>query len=234
MPGATGRWRSLGTQGLRPGPATLGGAAGVTLVTLAVAPFGDSIGHATQALLLVLPVVAAAVVGGRRPAQIVAALATLMFTLVLPPVGTLRVRFTEDVVALVVFFAVAFSIGGLVAYRIETFGRLERERAALLRSVSHDLRTPLAAIRAAVSELEDPAHYDAAGRARLLRLVDDEAARLDRLVANRQGLDLARRHGDPGADRGDGRRRPVGDPSSLPGDPRSGSEGGDKKPTPPR
>src|SRR5262245_12829183 len=141
--------RALGARGLRPGAALAGGCVGVVLVTLAVAPFGDSIGHATQALLLVLPVVATAAAGGRRPAQVVAAVATLMFTLVLPPVGTLRVRFTEDVVALVVFFAVALSIGGLVAYRLETFGRLERQRAALLRSVSHDLRTPLAAIRAA-------------------------------------------------------------------------------------
>src|SRR5262249_27771116 len=143
--------------------------------------------------LLVVPVVATAIMGGRRPAELVAGVATLMFTLVLPPVGSLRLRFTEDVVALIVFSAVAFTIGGVVARRVETFNRLEQQRAALLRSVSHDLRTPLAAIRAAVSELKTESLYDEAARMHLLEHVGDEAERLDRLVANL--LSLARIEG---------------------------------------
>jgi two-component system sensor histidine kinase KdpD len=58
------------------------------------------------------------------------------------------------------------------------------QRAALLRSVSHDLRTPLAAIRAVVSDLRDGVAYDATARDELLELVADEAERLDRLVHN--------------------------------------------------
>jgi two-component system sensor histidine kinase KdpD len=58
-------------------------------------------------------------------------------------------------------------------------------RSALLRSVSHDLRTPLATIRAVTSDLRDGgADYDDATRDDLLDLVVDEAERLDRLVAN--------------------------------------------------
>jgi K+-sensing histidine kinase KdpD len=185
--------RPLVVRGLRPWHATAIGAAAVVVVTVAVAPFGDSIGHATQALLLVLPVVATAVVGGRRPAEVVAAVATVMFTLLLPPVGSLRLRFAEDVVALVVFTAVAFITGGLVAYRIDTLRRLEAQRMALLRAVSHDLRTPLAAIRAAASELQDPSLYDAPGRRRLAETVGEEAERLYRLVADL--LSLARIQG---------------------------------------
>ncbi|MGI8662142.1 MAG: sensor histidine kinase [Acidimicrobiales bacterium] len=58
-------------------------------------------------------------------------------------------------------------------------------RSALLRSVSHDLRTPLATIRAVTSDLRDGgADYDDKTRDELLDLVVDEAERLDRLVAN--------------------------------------------------
>jgi two-component system sensor histidine kinase KdpD len=70
------------------------------------------------------------------------------------------------------------------AQRIELLERVDEQRSALLRSVSHDLRTPLATIKAATSDmLSDPA-YDAQARAELLDLVSDEADRLDRLVAN--------------------------------------------------
>jgi K+-sensing histidine kinase KdpD len=57
-------------------------------------------------------------------------------------------------------------------------------RAALLRSVSHDLRTPLVTIRAVTSDLRAGAVYDDTVRDELLDLVSDEAERLDRLVAN--------------------------------------------------
>lgn len=67
--------------------------------------------------------------------------------------------------------------------RIEAFGRVEQRRSVLLRSVSHDLRTPLSAIKAAASELSESAH-DEAARDRLLELIAYESERLDRLVAN--------------------------------------------------
>ena len=57
-------------------------------------------------------------------------------------------------------------------------------RSALLRSVSHDLRTPLVTIRAVTSDLRAGAAYDDSVRDELLDLVGDEAERLDRLVAN--------------------------------------------------
>jgi two-component system sensor histidine kinase KdpD len=58
-------------------------------------------------------------------------------------------------------------------------------RSALLRSVSHDLRTPLATIRAVTSDLRDgTVEYDDTTRDELLDLVVDEADRLDRLVSN--------------------------------------------------
>ena len=64
-------------------------------------------------------------------------------------------------------------------------------KSSLLDAVSHDLRTPLASIRALAGGLADPAEpwTDDERRATAIR-IDEEAARLDRLV--RQVLDLGR------------------------------------------
>jgi K+-sensing histidine kinase KdpD len=68
--------------------------------------------------------------------------------------------------------------------RLELLERVDQQRAALLRSVSHDLRTPLATIRGVTSDMRAGAAYDDATRDELLDLVGDEAERLDRLVTN--------------------------------------------------
>jgi two-component system, OmpR family, sensor histidine kinase KdpD len=67
----------------------------------------------------------------------------------------------------------------------------ERLRAALLTSISHDLRTPLASILGTVSGLRSyPEKYGAAEREELLATLQDEAERLNRFVANL--LDMTR------------------------------------------
>lgn len=73
--------------------------------------------------------------------------------------------------------------------------RVEAERnqlrAALFSSVTHDLRTPLASIKASVTSLlDDDAVYDAEQERELLRTVLEESDRLNRLVGNI--VDLAR------------------------------------------
>jgi two-component system sensor histidine kinase KdpD len=70
------------------------------------------------------------------------------------------------------------------AARVAVLEEADEQRSALLRSVSHDLRTPLAAIRAVASDLRDGTVYDDDTRTELLATVCDEAERLDRLVAN--------------------------------------------------
>ncbi|MBV9378430.1 MAG: sensor histidine kinase KdpD [Alphaproteobacteria bacterium] len=67
----------------------------------------------------------------------------------------------------------------------------ERLRAALLTSISHDLRTPLASILGTVSSLRSfPEKYGATEREELLATLQDEAERLNRFVANL--LDMTR------------------------------------------
>jgi two-component system sensor histidine kinase KdpD len=63
-------------------------------------------------------------------------------------------------------------------------------KSALLQSVSHDLRTPLATIRAAAGTLQPDSDLDAEGRRASAAAIEREVERLDRLVANL--LDLGR------------------------------------------
>ncbi len=67
----------------------------------------------------------------------------------------------------------------------------DRMRTALLTAVSHDLRTPLASAKAAVTSLRSPeVHWTAADRDELLATADESLDRLARLVDNL--LDMSR------------------------------------------
>lgn len=67
----------------------------------------------------------------------------------------------------------------------------ERTRTALLAAVSHDLRTPLSAVKAAVSSLRDPSvDWSDQDRAALLETIEEGADRLDALVVDL--LDMSR------------------------------------------
>jgi len=177
---------------------------------------------ATPALVLVLPVVVAAFVGGRVASLGSAVVAAGAFNLAfIPPYWQPDIAVVDDAVALGVFLSVALTVGTLVAEvgerrraaelraeeaqalndryeavvaererlageatRVAVLEQVDEQRSALLRSVSHDLRTPLATIRAVTSDLRAGAAYDDATRDDLLDLVGDEAERLDRIVAN--------------------------------------------------
>ncbi|SDJ13888.1 osmosensitive K+ channel signal transduction histidine kinase [Frankineae bacterium MT45] len=77
------------------------------------------------------------------------------------------------------------------AEQTEPLRELDRTRAALLTAVSHDLRTPLAGAKAAVSSLRDPGvTFSEDDRRELLAAADESLDRLSRLVANL--LDMSR------------------------------------------
>ncbi len=201
------------------------GAAGIgitAVLALLMVPVRDEFTRATPALILVVPVVVAGLVGGRRPALVTAVVAAAVFNLVfIEPYGTFKVDAFDDFVALAVFAGVAVTVGTLVAregdrrqaaegraveleevnrelialqsererlaedsLRASVLERIDEQRSALLRSVSHDLRTPLSTIRAVATDLLSDANYDEETRSELLGLVATEAERLDRLVGN--------------------------------------------------
>jgi two-component system, OmpR family, sensor histidine kinase KdpD len=75
--------------------------------------------------------------------------------------------------------------------RAHLLGEIDRWRSALLGAVSHDLRTPLASIKTAVSSLRQPgAALGPKDRAELLELIELQSDRLARLVTNL--LDMTR------------------------------------------
>jgi two-component system sensor histidine kinase KdpD len=69
--------------------------------------------------------------------------------------------------------------------------RADELRTAILRAVSHDLRSPLASIKASsTSLLQDDVDWNAEQRTEFARTIDEEADRLDELIGNL--LDMSR------------------------------------------
>ncbi len=77
------------------------------------------------------------------------------------------------------------------AAQAEALAEGDRMRTALLRAVSHDLRTPLASIKASVSSLrQTDVHWSEEDETELLANIEQNADRLDALVGNL--LDMGR------------------------------------------
>jgi two-component system sensor histidine kinase KdpD len=73
--------------------------------------------------------------------------------------------------------------------KVEASRESERLRNALLDSVAHELRTPLTSITAAITSLQSDALLSREQRAELMEVIEQEAARLDRLVG--QAMEMA-------------------------------------------
>lgn len=186
------------------------GIALVLVIGLAIYPFRDQ--DYEFELFLFLPVVFAGAFSGRTAAVITAIAAVVMFNFVTASSPGDR-KLASDVIAFATFLssaaATGIALGGrtdrlTLAARLEEerqvreltekiavnesrlalLEQIDRQRAALLRSVSHDLRTPLATIRAVATDLRDDNVHDQETRHELLESVSHEAERLDRLVGN--------------------------------------------------
>jgi two-component system, OmpR family, sensor histidine kinase KdpD len=157
-------------------------------------------------MLNLLPVIAVSLQFGFGPSLVAAGLSALCFDFFfIPPVFSFAPSDLKSVVTLTVMVIVAVVISGLAErarrqhqaaqtqeLRIET----ERLRNSLLSAVSHDLRTPLATIFGAGTELlEQGADLTPLERGELIQAIVEEAARLDQLVTNL--LEVARLEGGP-------------------------------------
>jgi two-component system sensor histidine kinase KdpD len=81
-----------------------------------------------------------------------------------------------------VAIALARSIAIEATARVEAAREGERLRTALIDSLTHELRTPLTSIRAAATTLLEADGLDEAGRLDMVKIVDEESERLDRLI----------------------------------------------------
>ena len=108
--------------------------------------------------------------------------------LALRPAGALALRpepLSREVAAAVsaqVAIVLARSIALEASARMEAAREGERLHAALIDSLTHELRTPLTSIRAAATTLLDSTGLDEEGRLDMAKIVDEEAARLDKLI----------------------------------------------------
>jgi K+-sensing histidine kinase KdpD len=161
--------------------------AAVALVTGAVyalRPVAPVLSLGVLYLFAVLPVAA---LWGLTYAIPVSILSMLTFNfLFLPPTHTFRLADSENWVALAVYLVTALAVSQLGAFR-----RSDAVKTTVLRSVSHDLRSPITAIMAASDVLEDSGEsLSAEERAELHASIRLQIRRLDRSVGNL--LDLSR------------------------------------------
>ena len=66
--------------------------------------------------------------------------------------------------------------------------RVEKMRADFIASASHELRTPLASLKGFIETLRGHAKDDAEARSKFLRLMQSQAERMERLVADLMAL----------------------------------------------
>ncbi|WP_245530269.1 sensor histidine kinase [Cellulomonas flavigena] len=187
--------------------------AGLPLVTVLLLTASEQLALGSVLLVYLLGVVVVSAVGGLLPGLVSAAvsfaLANWFFT---PPFHTLTVDGRDALVELVVFAGVALVVAATVEIaardrlryqrdldeheaRARELAGEDRARAALRASVGHDLRTPLASTKAAVSSLrQSDVAWPEPVRAQLLATIEDSTDRLTRVVANL--LDMTRLRSD--------------------------------------
>jgi two-component system sensor histidine kinase KdpD len=179
----------------------------------AVAPFAGVSGAVHGYLQLselvminLLPVIAVSTQFGYGPSLLAATLSAVCFDFFfIPPRFAFAPSDLKSIVTLLVMVIVAVVISGLTqrtrrqqrtAQARELQIETERMRSSLLSAVSHDLRTPLATIFGAGTELlEDGAELASAEREGLIQAIVEEAAHLDQLLTNL--LEVARLDGKP-------------------------------------
>jgi K+-sensing histidine kinase KdpD len=185
--------------------------AAIAVVTAGVYALRPVAPDVSLGVLYVIAVVAVAVVCGLAYAIPVSIASMLVLNfLFLPPLHTFSLRDSANWVALGVYLVVSVVVGELAtrsrrlartAVEAETLRQSDAIKTAVLHAVSHDLRSPLTAIRAASEGLDNPSlRLSAEEREELFETIRLELRRLERLVDNL--LDLSRLEAGPA------RRRP--------------------------
>jgi two-component system sensor histidine kinase KdpD len=167
----------------------------VCLVSAACYAFSALMGYRVVALLLLVTVSLIAMFFDILPVLVAALLSALIWDyFFIPPHFTFQVATTEDAILLLMYFIIA-SVNAVLTYKIrriekESLEKEEREHTVklyntLLNSLSHELRTPIAAIIGATDNLQhNNAQLSPHNRAELIGEISTAALRLNRQVDN--------------------------------------------------
>jgi K+-sensing histidine kinase KdpD len=192
----------------------LSGVLSVAVLTLLLLPFRPHVNSTTVALLFLIIVVFTAIYFGSRPAFVASLFGVLAFNFFfLPPFHTLRIADPGNWIALLVFLITALTVGSLSARekhraieaqrlyielqtafekasQAEALKQSEQLKSALLDAVSHDLRTPLTSMKAAVTTLLSKTDFslDEEGKREMLEVIDAEIDRLNHLLEGLIGI----------------------------------------------
>jgi two-component system sensor histidine kinase KdpD len=162
---------------------------------------------ATEVLVVMVAVIAVALLGGLVPAVLEAIAGSLLNFSFTPPMHASTIAQANDAAAAAIIIAVAVVVGLLADTAVRQAGQAaaaiaeseaarpiaeaDRMRTALLAAVSHDLRTPLAAAKAAVSCLRSTdIELTAEDYDELLTTADESLDQLSHLLASL--LDVSR------------------------------------------
>ncbi len=194
--------------------------AAILLITIGLIALETHVNTTTVALTMLLVVLSSATFFGRNPALLASFIAMLCFNyFFIPPIHTWTIADPQNLVAWAAFTLTAIIAGELSAYarrraresehlyeelqsafksatEAEALKQSEKLKSALLDAVTHDLRTPLTSIKAAVTTLRESEgghrtiELDGGGRAEFLSIIDEETDRLNGFIQSM--VELAR------------------------------------------
>lgn len=166
------------------------------IVLVSVICFGLSewLGYRVVAFILLLSVSLLAIIFDILPVLVSAALSAFIWNFFfIPPRFTIHVHTTEDGILLIMYFVIAI-INGVLTYKIrqiEKMARLKEEKAnsvklynTILNSLSHELRTPIAAIIGATDNLQSNPYLTKDNKEELIGEISKAALRLNAQVEN--------------------------------------------------
>ena len=166
------------------------------IIVVSAICFGLSgfIGYRVAALILLLTVSLLAISFDIIPVLISAVLSAFIWDFFfIPPKFTIHVDTTEDAILLTMYFVIAM-ISGVLTHKIrqvEKLSMIKEEKAnsvklynTILNSLSHELRTPIAAIIGATDNLQGNQYLTAMDREQLIAEISKASLRLNQQVEN--------------------------------------------------
>lgn len=156
--------------------------------------FSDFMGYRVAALALLVTVSLLAMIFDVLPVLFSAVLSAFIWDFFfIPPRFTIHVDTTEDTILLVMYFIIAM-VNAVLTYKIrqiEKQAQLKEEKAnsvklynTILNSLSHELRTPIAAIIGASDNLQTNPYLTKENREQLISEISKASLRLNQQVEN--------------------------------------------------